>query len=314
MKNIKRFLVLIAFVVIGLGMSGSANAQIIISEIYGGGGNSGATFNADFIELYNQGGTPVNLTGYTLYYKPATGATFSVANSVALTGTIPAMGYFLVQASTPGTNGAALPTPDQSVNIGLAAPNGNVLLTNPMFASTAPFACPAPGAVGVSDRVGYGTGDCPEVTAAPAGSNSTSVSRATPPVDTNNNSVDFTAGTPTPQASGTTAAEGTITGRARTENGRGIKHAVIMLTGGNLESPIYATTNQFGYYQFEDVGVGQSYVLQINSGRYSFQNSSRVINLGDSLTDEDFIADTPATGSGRSSDSKTGTEGRKISN
>ncbi len=112
----------------------------------------------------------------------------------------------------------------------------------------------------------------------------------------------------------TTAAAGTISGRARTANGRGVKHAVIMLTGGGLEEPIYATTNQFGYYQFQDVGVGQSYILQISSGRYSFQNSSRVINLGDSLADEDFIADSPDVNSGRSTESKNATEGGKTSN
>ncbi len=91
-----------------------------------------------------------------------------------------------------------------------------------------------------------------------------------------------------------TAADGTIQGRARTSSGRGIKHAVVMLTGGNLPEAIYATTNQFGNYQFQDVGVGQTYVLQIMSGRYTFQNPSRIVNLDDSISDADFIVEDPA--------------------
>ncbi len=86
-----------------------------------------------------------------------------------------------------------------------------------------------------------------------------------------------------------TAAPGTISGRARTGKGLGIKHAVIMVTGGKLTQPLYATTNQFGYYKFEDLPVGQTYLLQISSGRHTFENSSRLVNLGESLTNEDFV-------------------------
>jgi hypothetical protein len=64
-----------------------------------------------------------------------------------------------------------------------------------------------------------------------------------------------------------------------------------MLTGGELEEPIYATTNQFGYYRFEDIQVGQSYVLHASSGRYKFENPTRLINLDDSITDADFISE-----------------------
>ena len=42
--------------------------DVVNSEVYGGGGNSGATFTHDFIELYNRGADPVNLSGWSLQY------------------------------------------------------------------------------------------------------------------------------------------------------------------------------------------------------------------------------------------------------
>ena len=36
----------------------------VISEVYGGGGNKGAAFTHDFIELYNPTDAPIDLTGY----------------------------------------------------------------------------------------------------------------------------------------------------------------------------------------------------------------------------------------------------------
>jgi hypothetical protein len=61
----------------------------------GGGGNSGATFKNDFIELYNNENTPVNLAGWSVQYSSAAGTgAWAVA---PLTGIIPAHSFFLVQ-------------------------------------------------------------------------------------------------------------------------------------------------------------------------------------------------------------------------
>ena len=38
---------------------------IVISQVYGGGGNTGATYKNDFIELFNAGGESVNITGWS---------------------------------------------------------------------------------------------------------------------------------------------------------------------------------------------------------------------------------------------------------
>ncbi len=43
-------------------------AQVVISQVYGGGGNSGATFKNDFIELFNRGSAPVDVAGWSVQY------------------------------------------------------------------------------------------------------------------------------------------------------------------------------------------------------------------------------------------------------
>ena len=68
--------------------------DVVVSQVYGGGGNSGAPFTNDFIELYNRGSVAVDLTGWTVQYAPAAGTTWS---TTALSGTIQPGKYFLVQ-------------------------------------------------------------------------------------------------------------------------------------------------------------------------------------------------------------------------
>jgi methionine-rich copper-binding protein CopC len=60
--------------------------QVVISQVYGGGGNSGATFTNDFIELHNNSSVTVNITGWSVQYAPATG---SFGNKTDLSGSIP---------------------------------------------------------------------------------------------------------------------------------------------------------------------------------------------------------------------------------
>ena len=39
----------------------AGSPDLVISQVYGGGGNSGATFKNDFIELFNRGDATVSL-------------------------------------------------------------------------------------------------------------------------------------------------------------------------------------------------------------------------------------------------------------
>ncbi len=80
-----------------------------------------------------------------------------------------------------------------------------------------------------------------------------------------------------------------IGGRVLTYNGRGIGNVRITLNeaGGSARSAI---SNPFGYYGFTDVEAGQTYIVTVQSKRFSFGSPSRVISVSDDLGDLDFIA------------------------
>ena len=86
-----------------------------------------------------------------------------------------------------------------------------------------------------------------------------------------------------------TAASGTIAGRVKDFKGNGLKFVTVMITGNGLPEPLYATTNNLGWYQFEGIPVGNDYVLQVFSRRYAFQQSSLIVNLTDTINDADFV-------------------------
>src|SRR5688500_17329353 len=67
------------------GPSQATSPNIVISQVYGAGGNSGATLTHDYIELFNRGNTAVSLAGWSLQYASATGTGNFGANSGQLT-------------------------------------------------------------------------------------------------------------------------------------------------------------------------------------------------------------------------------------
>lgn len=187
--------------------AGAAQAEVVISQVYGGGGNSGAPYNADFVELFNTGDLPVALGGKSVQYASATGTgNFGAGASqiVVLPDVeIPAGGYFLVGLAG-GATGGPLPTPDASGTINMSGTAGKVILAN----ATASLGCnggsnactPAQQAL-ILDLVGFGSANFFEGSApAPAPSNSTSILRAGDGcTDTNDNANDFATGTPAPR-------------------------------------------------------------------------------------------------------------------
>ncbi|MDR7073221.1 OmpL47-type beta-barrel domain-containing protein [Fictibacillus barbaricus] len=107
-----------------------AASHVVISEVYGGGGNSGANYKNDFIELYNPTDTAVDLTGWSVQYDSATGTGTGYYQVTNLVNSIKPHGYYLVQQGK-GTGGTAdLPTPDQTGNINMAGGAGKVALVN----------------------------------------------------------------------------------------------------------------------------------------------------------------------------------------
>ena len=182
----------------GLGATGTTQAQVVISQVYGGGGNSGATHKNDFIELRNNGATAVSVNGWSVQYTSASGTTWS--GNTGLSGSIAAGGYYLVQQAPGAGAGSVLPTPDATGTISMGASSGKVALVSNATALVG--ACPLGGAV--LDFVGYGsttTNACFEGTGAAAGlSNSTAALRnGDGSIDSNNNNADFVAGAPNPR-------------------------------------------------------------------------------------------------------------------
>jgi hypothetical protein len=89
----------------------------------------------------------------------------------------------------------------------------------------------------------------------------------------------------------TTAAQASLSGRVTTAEGAGIRNARITIAGDSLPEPLTATTGSFGYFSFNGLRSGQTYVVTVNSQRYTFTVPSRVITLVDNLFDVDFVAE-----------------------
>jgi uncharacterized protein len=174
----------------------AVSLDIVISQVYGGGGNSGATLKNDFIELFNRGAAAVDVTGWSVQYASATGTTWT--GKTLLSGVIQTGQYYLIQEAA-GTGGTVnLPTPNAIGSIPMAAGAGKVALVSD--STTLTVACPI-GVVGVIDFVGYGsTANCFEGAPTANLSNTTAALRNSDgAIDTDINSADFTIDTPNPR-------------------------------------------------------------------------------------------------------------------
>ncbi len=168
-----------------------AGTDLVVSEVYGGGGNSGAPFQNDFVEVYNPTSATVPLAGYTVAYFSSGGG---AGGTATLTGQIPAGGTYLVRMAAGNGNGQPLPEPDATGTAAMSGTDGRIDLLK---------------SGALVDRVGYGSaGTFEGAGAAPKLSNTTSASRTpTPGTDTDNNSADLWAGAPSPTACGDACAE-----------------------------------------------------------------------------------------------------------
>ncbi|MFL6111826.1 MAG: lamin tail domain-containing protein [Catenulispora sp.] len=187
----------------------TVSADVVVNEVYGGGGNSGATLKNDFIELRNNGSAPVSLASWSVQYisaAPGAATTWQVTN---LAGSIaPGATYLIGEAA--GAGGTAdLPTPDATGAINLGGAAGTVALVTSQTALTCKTAADCGADPGIKDLVGYGTAVVHEGSAdAPAASNTASVARNAAGADTDQNGADFTAGAPTPTPGGSGSGGG----------------------------------------------------------------------------------------------------------
>jgi uncharacterized protein len=174
----------------------STGAPVVISQVYGGGGNSGAPFTHDFVELFNRSGEAVDLTGWSIQYQTQGSTSWTVI--ATLSGVVESGQYYLVQQASGGSSGVALPDPDASGTQNMNATQAKVALVD--NAATLSTGCPTEQMV---DLVGYGsaTQACHEGSgAAPTLSNTTAAHRALEGcVDTDDNASDFSVAAPGPR-------------------------------------------------------------------------------------------------------------------
>jgi hypothetical protein len=105
-----------------------------------------------------------------------------------------------------------------------------------------------------------------------------------------NSSYSLRSGFWSPAPLAPTAAQALISGRVVNAGGAGIRNVTVSLTGGTLITPRIARTNSFGYFSFEAVEVGQTYVVSVESRRYGFAENTRVFSLMEDLTNVVFQA------------------------
>ncbi len=177
------------------------SSSLVISQVYGGGGNSGATYKNDFIEVFNRGGSAVSVAGWSVQYASSTGSSWSATN---LSGTIAPGQYFLVEEAAGSGGTTNLPAPDAEGTISMSATSAKVALVDSTTKLTCSTSC-LPNA-SIVDFVGYGSsasafeGSGPT----PTLSNTTAALRAgSGCTDTDNNAADFSAGAAAPRNSAT---------------------------------------------------------------------------------------------------------------
>jgi hypothetical protein len=177
----------------------AASPNIVIRQIYGGGGNSGANIRNDFIELFNRGSVPISVSGWTVQYASASGSSWV---STPLSGTIQPGRYYLVQEEQGNGGTVSLPQPDAVGSIGISAMAGKVALVN----SSALLTGTCPSSSSIVDFVGYGSANCSEGAPAPDLNNTTAILRADGGCsDTDSNSLNFSIGSPSPRNSSSAA-------------------------------------------------------------------------------------------------------------
>ena len=184
-----------------------AVGNVVISQVYGGGGNSGATLKNDFIELYNRSGADANISGWAVQYTSATGTgTWTKTDIPANTPPLPAGSYFLIKQAV-GAGGTVEFTADVTGTIAMSGTAGKVALT----ASTTALTGTNPVTAAVVDLVGYGSTASIFEGAGPAPtlSNITAAFRAAGgATDTDNNQADFSVSAPAPRYTGGDAVPG----------------------------------------------------------------------------------------------------------
>lgn len=241
----------------------SPYAPVVISEVYGGGGNSGAAFDRDFIELANVSDTEVDLSAYSVQYASAGGSTWQVT---PLTGVIvPAGGLVLVgEAFGADTTLPDVPA-DVDGSIAMSSAQGKVALVANQSALSGQTGLT--GQAEVIDFVGWGSAsDFAGSAAAPGTDNQTSASRDSAFTNTADNAADFTPGAPTPTGLGAGPGPGPAVVTIAEIQGPGTASP---LAGSSVTTTGVVTahypTGGFNGYVIQTPGTGGSVDLSVHT-------------------------------------------------
>lgn len=267
----------------------TANAQLKILEIYGGGGSTATSplpaYKNDYVVLKNLGASAVNLTGYTIQYGSATSgvppATWSSKGN--LSGSIPAGDCFLIKMSSDNATytGGNLPTANlilDATNTTLA--NGTAANGISMSGSTGKIALVngltiIDNTTVVVDKIGYGTANNFEGTVLAALSTTTSAKRKNNgATDTDNNANDFDIGPASVSACGVIPVE------------------MVSFTAKKA-----GTTNKLAWQTATELN-NQHFDVQRSNDGATFQSIGIVKGVGNSaaLNNYEFMDETPSVG------------------
>jgi Lamin Tail Domain len=204
-------LALLVFVLLVPAAPSAATTNVVVSQIFGGGGNAGAPYRNDYVELFNRGSSSVDISGWTVQYATAAGTSWQ---ATPVSGSIAPGAHYLVQLASASDTGSALPAADATGTSNLAATSGKIALVR----GTSPLTCGATaGSCGadalLEDLAGYGDATDFEGSGSAAGlSNTTAAIREGGGcADSGDNATDFSAGTPAPHNSASTAQPCTST-------------------------------------------------------------------------------------------------------
>lgn len=141
---------------LAVGNCNTAPAAVVISQVYGGGGNAGSGFNADFAEIHNRSNHPVSIDGWSFQSARVTDVDGFVSRIVPLSGTMQPGEFRLIITNTLNATGAALPAADfipaNGVTFGMESNSGRVVLVSSMNFVGTDYS-----RADVVDHVGYGT-------------------------------------------------------------------------------------------------------------------------------------------------------------
>ena len=251
-----------------------------ISQVYGGGGNLGATYQCDFVELFNASTSTVAISNWSIQYA-SSGSAFSFAGAIT-SASIPAGGYYLIQMYCPASPaGSPLPTPDLTLSMsasgGMSASSGKVALVS----NTTQLTCGVSAGncfpnADIVDFVGYGSANNYEGSSAAPGpsNNTTSVLRGTSGcTDTDQNGSDLATGSVNPRNSSSSTYSCSV--------------AILVVTKSASESSVSA-------------GDSYNYTIEIENVGSSAASGVTVSDDFDE-TKLDFLNSSPATSSFNSS-------------